>query len=269
MNSIAVLGSTGGVGATMVSLSIAEEISKRDESCLHIYGSGKIGSYYKDVPFFKSIDDLKGKLESGRITSADLGSVIEKRDVLDCIAATRSSFKAVDFPIDTFEKIISAGNDYKHIVIDAGSDLTSSLSISAFNACDDIIFIVDQRPSTLARFNEIYNSLPNIKVKHALVILNNYEKDKGQYSLSEAENICGAPISQSIPYSVYGRQSEYYGDTLRHDVRYRKAIEKIVNRLKGTSFVEKASRDTIKYKYSLLKDKIILIKDEVKGAIGR
>lgn len=211
-------------GATMCAVSLAQAKASCGARTLLIYASGKRGSYYAGSSFLRSVDDIKANIISGELRGDDVKEVTERAGDIDVIPAVRDSFGASGFPVDTIGKITSLCESYEEIVVDAGSDFSRAMSVSALNAGDDIIFVVTQEPHSTDSFNEIKRRVLTPLGIEASVIINMFRRDPALFTKNEVARLTGTGILSVLPYSELGMYAELSGKSLMADRAFRKAV---------------------------------------------
>lgn len=228
---ISVFGGDSNVGTSIIAQSMAEIAAGKGERVLFIEASDKaLGSYIEfddegrdsdqELP---CIDDiLKGKDPASCILSAGSFSV-----VLGGRAVKQESFRK-----NFMYKLVQAVSDsYDRIVIDAGSNAGSNLSISALLASERRFFIVRQNPKCIERFKKTAEEVlipEDLYKKGDKIIINALRKNKLLYSKEQVESSL-LRNTYSLPYIRDGLRCEYTKESLLWDASFKKELTKIMN----------------------------------------
>ena len=131
------------------------------------------------------------------------------------------------FPVDSFEQILNSSRCFDYVVVDAGSDFRTALTISALCYCNKKIVSITQDPNSISNFKELDNDILSSFGDFELVI-NKYLRDKSLYSKDDIAYLLKRDISCVIPYSQFGSYAQIERKTLIGEKRYRRAVESFI-----------------------------------------
>lgn len=228
---ISVFGGDSNVGTSIIAQSMAEIAAEKGERVLFIEASDRVlGSYVEFIDEGRdsteplpSIDDIvKGKDSESCILTA--GSI--------AVIRGGQSVKQESFRKNFVYKLIQSVSDYfDRIVIDAGSNAGSNLSISALLASDRRFFIVRQNPKCIERFKKTAEEVlipEEIYKKGDKVIINAFRKNKLLYSKAQIESTL-LRNTYILPFVREGLRCEYTKESLLWDKNFKKALTDIMN----------------------------------------
>lgn len=228
---ISVFGGDSNVGTSIIAQSMAEIAAEKGERVLFIEASEKVlGSY---IEFSDEGRELSETLPC-------IDDIVKGRDPASCILSAGSfsvilggqSVKKENFRKNFIYKLVQAVSDsFDRIVVDAGSNAGSNLSISALSASDRRFFIVRQNPKCIERFKKTAEEVlipEDVYKKGDRVIINAFRKNKLLYSKAQIEGTL-LRNTYSLPYIREGIKCEYTKESLLWDKTFKKDLTKIMN----------------------------------------
>jgi len=237
---IAFLGGDSQVGTTMISQSVAEELSRRHLRTLFVQASGKTGDDYFVNKEEKTIDDIRANLINGYLDRYELNQNLTEEGGLFILPAVRSYAGAGSYPENVIMPLVSAAGDFDVLIFDCGDDLRSGLVISALMECPEVFVVLTQQEKTLRRFRNLKEqALDMLKIEGRLLI-NKYQSDFSLLSEREIERLFAMDCGGRIPYVEYGWQAEIEHKTLMGSGRFRKAVEEIASDITGETAEERS-----------------------------
>ncbi len=198
----AVLGSTGGCGATTVATHLAAELASREGGCCLLdldVQFGTAGSYLGIAGHSSVADLLKAQ---SRLDGDLLRSVsVEHGSGLRVVAAPHAIMPLEDVDSDQLLRILGvARQNFGAVVIDLPSDFTN-WSLSTLTSASMILLVVELSIASLRQAKRRLELLADIGIgrKHIGVVVNRAEKRLFKpINLGDVETALGVPALASI-----------------------------------------------------------------------
>ena len=232
MTSIGFFSGSASSGSTMLAVSTSKLLADMGKRVLHIFTG--ISSLYSYVEKNNagSLDDIKSSLVGRSLTEEEIKATAKTVDGIELIASNKSFLMANTFPVDSFEQILNSSRCFDYVVVDAGSDFRTALTISALCYCNKRIVSITQEPNSRSKFKELDNDILSSFGDFELVI-NKYLRDKSLYSKDDIAYLLKKDISCVIPYSQFGSYAQIERKTLIGEKRYRRAVECLIKECLG------------------------------------
>ncbi|MBF1167615.1 MAG: hypothetical protein HXL96_05540 [[Eubacterium] sulci] len=232
MTSIGFFSGSASSGSTMLAVSTSKLLADMGKRVLHIFTG--ISSLYSYVEKNNagSLDDIKSSLVGRSLTEEEIKATAKTVDGIELIASNKSFLMANTFPVDSFEQILNSSRCFDYVVVDAGSDFRTALTISALCYCNKRIVSITQEPNSISNFKELDNDILSSFGDFELVI-NKYLRDKSLYSKDDIAYLLKKDISCVIPYSQFGSYAQIERKTLIGEKRYRRAVECLIKEYLG------------------------------------
>jgi len=152
MTSIGFFSGSASPGSTMLAVSTSKLLADMGKRVLHIFTG--ISSLYSYVEKNNagSLDDIKSSLVGRSLTEEEIKATAKTVDGIELIASNKSFLMANTFPVDSFEQILNSSRCFDYVVVDAGSDFRTALTISALCYCNKRIVSITQEPNSISNF---------------------------------------------------------------------------------------------------------------------
>ena len=159
MTSIGFFSGSASSGSTMLAVSTSKLLADMGKRVLHIFTG--ISSLYSYVEKNNagSLDDIKSSLVGRSLTEEEIKATAKTVDGIELIASNKSFLMANTFPVDSFEQILNSSRCFDYVVVDAGSDFRTALTISALCYCNKRIVSITQEPNSISNFKELDNDI--------------------------------------------------------------------------------------------------------------
>ena len=209
MTSVGFFAGSASSGSTMLAVSTSKLLADMGKRVLHIFSG--ISSLYSYVEKNNagSLDDIKSSLVGRSLTEEEIKATAKTVGGIELIASNKSFLMANTFPVDSFEQILNSSRCFDYVVVDAGSDFRTALTVSALCYCNKRIVSITQEP------------------------INKYLRDKSLYSKDDIAYLLKRDISCVIPYSNFGSYAQIERKTLIGEKRYRRAVESLIKECLG------------------------------------
>ena len=232
MTSIGFFSGSASSGSTMLAVSTSKLLADMGKRVLHIFTG--ISSLYSYVEKNNagSLDDIKSSLVGRSLTEEEIKATAKTVDGIELISSNKSFLMANTFPVDSFEQILNSSRCFDYVVVDAGSDFRTALTISALCYCNKRIVSITQETNSISNFKELDNDILSSFGDFELVI-NKYLRDKSLYSKDDIAYLLKKDISCVIPYSQFGSYAQIERKTLIGEKRYRRAVECLIKECLG------------------------------------
>ena len=227
MTSIGFFAGSASSGSTMLAVSTSKLLADMGKRVLHIFSG--ISSLYSYVEKNNagSLDDIKSSLVGRSLTEEEIKATAKTVGGIELIASNKSFLMANTFPVDSFEQILNSSRCFDYVIVDAGSDFRTALTISALCYCNKRIVSITQEPNSISNFKELDNDILSNFGDFDLVIYK-YLRDKSLYSKDDIAYLLKRDISCVIPYSQFGSYAQIERKTLIGEKRYRRAVESFI-----------------------------------------
>lgn len=232
MKAIGFFSSIGSSGCTMLSVSFAKTLAARGKSVLHIFGSGTDSYSFIEKNNALSLDDIRLSLIANNLSEDELSDTVKRLDDIYIISSSKKYLLANTFPVNTFQQIIERLRNFDYVIIDAGCDFRTALTMSALCCCDYNVFTLKQQPRCISRFLELESSVLK-GFANISVVLNMYINDKALYSEEDIAYLLKRKILASIPFLQLGYYAEIERRTLIQQKKYKRAVDILIDNLIG------------------------------------
>ena len=232
MTSIGFFAGSASSGSTMLAVSTSKLLADMGKRVLHIFSG--ISSLYSYVEKNNagSLDDIKSSLVGRSLTEEEIKATAKTVGGIEQIASNKSILMSNTFHVDSFEQILNSSRCFDYVIVDAGSDFRTALTISALCYCNKRIVSITQEPNSISNFKELDNDILSNFGDFDLVI-NKYLRDKSLYSKDDIAYLLKRDISCVIPYSQFGSYAQIERKTLIGEKRYRRAVECLIKECLG------------------------------------
>lgn len=231
----AVLGSTGGCGASTVATHLAAEFAARDGGCCLLdldVQFGTAGSYL-GVAGASSIADLlkaQSRLDGDLLKSV----LVEHSRGLHVVAAPHAIMPLEDVDSDQLLRVLGvARQNFGSVVIDLPSDFTN-WSLSTLSSSSIIVLVVELSIASLRQAKRRLDLLADIGIgrRHIRVVVNRAEKRLFKpINLGDVETALGMPALASIASEPALLASAHDQGMLAHDIERKNKLSADVAKL--------------------------------------
>ncbi len=235
-NIITFFGADNKVGTTMVAHSTAEMLSKNIKGNIALLLlSGKPSTCYIKRKEKIGLDDIKIKLMNNILTAEELIESCEKEDNhLYILPGVEDLLDIRHYHPEHIDRLIQlAAERFQVVIIDAGSNIDSGLSIAAINATKNKYLVVTQQETTRKNYERIDGQVfrrLQINASDFMLIVNKYLKSNHIYSAKQIADLYNMTLAAYIPHLEFlGWQAEFDHKTLLHydNEPYNQTIEQL------------------------------------------
>lgn len=230
-------GSDDKVGTSMTAISTAIDLATTTKEKVGLFFlNPKLNHHYFEKKETNGLDDIKVKLINNILTSDDLVNACMRKDNLYILPGTEFILDQRAFHINHVEQLLEIASQHFHtILIDAGSNLDSALSLTTLNSTTYKFLVTTQQQTAYNNFQRMAGQvfkLFQIKSNDFYMIVNKYIESNNIFTANQIADMYQTHLITYLPnLEILGWQAEFDKKPLYYykNEEYNAQIQKISN----------------------------------------
>lgn len=171
----------GGVGKTLLSMSVAAALANQFRHVLYI-NAGHLQTFqqhFKQQGAIISIDTY-AKLVANNANAYPVIKEYIRKEIFSYVPPFKASLVALGMPYKIYESLATSAKktgEYDYIIVDAETAFHES-NMNLLNTADRVVFVMNQNESSVAAVNMMVDNINGLSSDKHIFICNNFDKRK-------------------------------------------------------------------------------------------